>query len=265
MSSSTAKFYSELVFGKPRLVMSILLVFVAFFAWHAQNFRLDASADSLLLEDDPDLEFSREISSRYGAGDSLIIAYTPKDNLFHRTTLQKLSQLRDELMTVQGIQSVDSILNVPIFGDTPLTGISENYLTILDEEQDLDLAREEIVQSPIFQNALLSADGETAGLLVGFEIDEISRELLFQRAELQKLQRSGEISAEQIFDLGEIEAEYAEYSVIAADRQHEIISSVRSILDGYRDGAVIYLGGAPMIADDLVTFVRADLQNFSIA
>ena len=265
MSSSTAKLYSELVFGKPRLVISILLVFVTFFAWHAQNFRLDASADSLLLEDDPDLEFSREISSRYGMGDSVIIAYTPENNLFDRTTLQTMAQLRDELMAVQGIQSVDSILNVPIFGDTPLTGISENYLTILDEEQDLDLARDEIIQSPVFQNALLSLDGETAGLLVGFEIDETSRTLLSQRAELQKLQRAGEITAEQMFDLDQIEAEYSEYSVVAADRQHEIISSIRGILDDYRDDAVIYLGGAPMIADDLVTFVRADLQNFSIA
>ena len=265
MSSSAAKLYSDLVFGKPRLVISILLVFVAFFAWHAQDFRLDASADSLLLEDDPDLEFSREISSRYGMGDSVIIAYTPDDDLFDRTTLLRLGQLRDELMAVDRIESVDSILNVPIFGETPLTGISENYLTILDDEQDLDLAREEIIENPVFQNALLSLDGETAGLLVGFKIDETSITLLSKRTELQKLQRAGEITTEQNIELDRIEVEYADYSVIAADRQHKVIGSIRSILDDYRDEAVIYLGGAPMIADDLVTFVQADLRSFSVA
>ena len=88
-------------------------------------------------------------------------------------------------MSIPRVGAVDSILNVPVFGDTPLTGISEDYLTILDQEQDLQLAQEEIMANPVFQNALLSLDGNTAGLLVAFEIDERLRELLFQRTNLQ--------------------------------------------------------------------------------
>ena len=66
-------------------------------------------------------------------------------------------------------------------------------------------------------------------------------------------------------ELSQVEAEYAIYSVQAADRQHELISEIRATLNRYRDGAEIYLGGAPMIADDLVTFVQGDLSSFSIA
>ena len=253
------------MFGKPRLVIFVLLLIVLFFAWHAQKFRLDASADSLLLENDPTLEFSREISDRYGMGDSVIVAYSPNGNLFDQISLSRLTSLRDDLLSIDRVDAVDSILNVPVFGDTPLTGISEDYLTILDEEQDLELAQEEIMANPVFQNALLSLDGNTAGLLVAFEIDEKSRQLLFQRTALQKLQRSGEITSGQIVELEEVEAAYAEYSVVAADRQHEVIGEIRDVLDGYRDEALIFLGGAPMIADDLVTFVQADLRTFSIA
>ena len=265
MSKLVADQYEFIVFGKPRLVILALSLFVAFFAWHAQNFRLDASADSLLLENDPVLEFSREVSERYGTGDSVIVAYTPKNDLFDRSSLARLTQLRDDLLSIPRVDAVDSILNVPVFGDTPLTGISEDYLTILDEEQDLQLAQEEIMANPVFQNALLSLDGNTAGLLVAFEIDERSRELLFQRTTLQNSQRSGELPPDEVGELQRVEAEYAEYSVFAADQQHELIDRIRGVLEGYKDEAEIFLGGAPMIADDLVTFVEADLRTFSIA
>ena len=85
MSSLLAKLYSDTVFGKPKLVIAILFLLMGFFAYQAQNFRLDASADSLLLEDDPDLEYSRSINTRYGIREAVTIAYTPKRDLFLRT------------------------------------------------------------------------------------------------------------------------------------------------------------------------------------
>ena len=170
MSSPVAKFYSSLVFGKPYLVIALLLLLVGFFGWHAQNFRLDASADSLLLEDDPDLEYSRQISNRYGIREAVTIAYTPVADLFSRAELNRLNELRLELLSIDSVESVDSILNVPVFEDTLLTGISEDYLTLMDEELDLVSAREEIITSPVFRNAVISPDGKTAGILVSFAI-----------------------------------------------------------------------------------------------
>lgn len=265
MSSRIATRYSNLVFNHPWLVIAALLALVAFFGWHAQNFRLDASADSLLLENDPDLEFSREIAQRYGVADSVTVAYTPQGELFNRDNLQQLQALREDLLAIERVASVDSILNVPIFGDTPLTGISEDYLTLMDAEVDLDSAREELVNSPVFRNALISPDGQTAGILVTFEVDQRARELLNRRSDLRSKEQAGTLSAEQARELAAVEAEYDEYSVVASDRQSQMIAAIRQTLDGYRDDARIYLGGAPMIADDLVTFVRADLQTFSVA
>lgn len=265
MSSRIAHHYCNLVFNRPWLVIIALLAIVAFFGWQAQNFRLDASADSLLLENDPDLEFSREINQRYGVRDSVIVAYTPEADLFDRATLTRMSELREDLLAIERVASVDSILNVPVFGDTPLTGISEDYLTLMDEEQDLAAAREEIINSPVFSNALLSPDGRTAGLLVSFEIDQHARDLINRRTELRNLEQAGELDPEQANELAAVEQEYDAYSVQAADRQHAMIGEIRATLDQHRNGAQIFLGGAPMIADDLVTFVESDLSNFSLA
>ncbi len=265
MTSKIARLYSHSVFERPKLVIVMLLALVVFFAWHAQNFRLDASADSLLLENDPDLEFSREINNRYGTADSVTVAYSPEGNLFDPAELQVLGRLSEDLLAIDRVESVNSILTVPIFGDTPLTGISEDYLTLLAPETDLAAAQEEIMTSPVFRNALLSPDGETAGIQVSFALDEKARSLVNRRSELRNLSRAGDASPEQLAELSQVEAEYANYSVQAADRQHELISEIRATLDRYRDGAEIYLGGAPMIADDLVTFVQGDLSSFSTA
>ena len=265
MTSKIARLYSHSVFERPKLVIVMLLALVIFFAWHAQNFRLDASADSLLLENDPDLEFSREINNRYGTADSVTVAYSPDGNLFDPAELQVLERLSEDLLAIDRVESVNSILTVPIFGDTPLTGISEDYLTLLAPETDLAAAQEEIMTSPVFRNALLSPDGETAGIQVSFALDGKARSLVNRRSELRSLSRAGDASPGQLAELSQVEAEYASYSVQAADRQHELISEIRATLDRYREGAVIYLGGAPMIADDLVTFVQGDLSSFSIA
>jgi predicted RND superfamily exporter protein len=256
--------YIELVFRRPLLVIVLVLITAAGFGYYTQYFRLDASADSLMLEGDKDLEYSREINAIYGISESVIIAYTPLNApLFSRPTLERMESLRQELLKIDRVSGVDSILNVPIFLDTPLTGISEDYLTLNDAEIDLEVAREELVNSPVFRNAVVSPDGETAGMLVSFEIDQRGRGLVDQRTELRSKEAGGAITAKESQVLADIEAEYARYTITTSERQTAAIAQIRSILINYRSDAQIFLGGAPMIADDLVTFVRDDLSSFS--
>ena len=265
MTARAIKLYGQLVFGKPWLVIGITALVVAFFAWFAQYFRLDASADSLLLENDPDLEFYRQVENRYGIREFVVVAYIPDGELFSRPELEKLNRLHNDLLAIDRVERVDSILNAPIFADTPLTGISEDYLTLLDEDIDLAAARAEMMANPIYRDALISSDGRGAGMQVGIAIDHIARGLLDRRSELRQLRIDGAIDADGQAELRDIEATWANYSIGANERQHELVVSVRETLDRYRDGARIHLSGAPMIADDLISFVRGDLSSFSIA
>ena len=265
MTSRAVRLYGELVFGRPWLVIGITALVVAFFAWFTQYFRLDASADSLLLENDPDWEFFRQVENRYGIREFVVVAYIPDGELFTRSELEKLNRLHNDLLAIDRVERVDSILNVPVFADTPLTGISENYLTLLDEDIDLAAARTEMMANPIYIDALISPDGRGAGMQVSIEIDHRARELLDRRSALRQLRIDGEIDATGLAELGEVEAAWAEYSIGVNERQRELITNLRETLDRFRDGARIHLSGAPMIADDLISFVRGDLGSFSIA
>jgi predicted RND superfamily exporter protein len=264
MLARITQLYTALVFRRPLVAIALLLALTAGVGYFAQYFRLDASADSLLLEGDKELEYSREINGIYGIRDSVVVAYTPlNDPLFSRQTLSRMDALRQELLIVDRVESVDSILNVPIFEDTPLTGISENYLTLMDPEIDLAAAREELVSSPVFREAVISPDGETAGMLVSFQIDTRGRSLIDRRTQLRNLEAAGTIGSVEQTELAAVEEEYSAYTVVTGQQQTDAIAEIRQILEKYKGEAQIYLGGAPMIADDLVTFVRGDLSSFS--
>ena len=263
LQKNLTRLYSGLVFDRPWLTLSVLIFIAASFGYYAQFFRLDASADSLLLEGDAELEYSRQVNVRYGLRESVIVAYTPLEGeLFSRPVLSRLQALRADLLTLPRVESVDSILNVPIFEDTPLTGISEDYL-ILEQDIDLAAAKAELMSSPVFSNAVVSPDGETAGMLVSFELDLKAQALLARRSELREAGALGVLDADDLAELRAVEQEYSAYTVMTGARQSATIAEIRDLLDNYRGEAQIYLGGAPMIADDLVTFVRGDLSSFS--
>lgn len=265
LRSTVARRYCALVFQRPWLAIALVAVLLIALGIFAQRFRLDVSADSLLMEGDSELEYSREVNQRYGVRDSVTVAFTPKDmDLLSDRSLSIMGQIRQELLAMERVESVDSLLNVPLFGDTPLTGISEDYDTLADDDVDREAAREELINSPIFRNAIISPDGETSAMLVSFAWDERYFELINRRTELRNLAEEQQLTEAQAAELAEVSAAYDEYSVTSAERRHEDIEQIRQILAGYQDEVTLYLGGAPMIADDLVTFVRSDLATFSI-
>jgi len=264
MQSTLSRLYIQLVFKRPWLAIALVLALVLIFGWFAQYFRLDVSADSLLLEGDKDLEYSREINQRYGVRDSVIVAFTPPGDLFSRDSLALMAELRDDLLALERVESVDSVLNVPIFADTPLMGISEDYLTVMDPDIDLEAARQELMNSPVFSNAVISPDGQTAALLVSFAIDQRYIELINRRTDLRNQQQESGLSEAERAELEQVSGEFEVHSDAAADLRHQDITEIRNILDSYQDRAELYLGGAPMIADDLVTFVQSDLAKFSL-
>ncbi len=259
--------YTNLVLGKPFFVLGFVLLLTSFLGWHAQQFRMDASADSLVVEGDPDLEFSRVINSRYGTGDFVFVSYSPGSELFTRRSLNTLQDLKTELGTVTGVESVDSIFDVPLFkvADVSLSEVADNIITLQAQDVDLSSARDDLMSSEAYRNVLLSEDGLTTALIVNFNAQPELADLLDQRASLRNLQRETGLSPAQASELKTVEQQYTAAKVAGATQLHEDIAAIRTILDIYRGDATIYLGGVPMIADDLVTFVRNDLVTFGVA
>ena len=85
-----ANFYQKKIIEKPKLIFSLLL-FVLFVSFYfAKDFRLDASSETLLLENDPDLKYLNEINDRYGAKEFLILTYSPKSKMTSEKSIENL-------------------------------------------------------------------------------------------------------------------------------------------------------------------------------
>ena len=187
MTSTLFTVYERLVLAQPARVLVVMIAVLGFFAWQARHFELDASADALLLEADRDLQTLRELQARYASNDLLIVTFAPGADVFDEASLVRLRGLRDRLRAAPGVESVTSILDVPLLDNAEsvsLAGIANNLRTLDDPETDPARARAELLASPVFSEVIVGADARTTALLLTMKDDEAYRALLTKRNRL---------------------------------------------------------------------------------
>jgi len=157
-----AIYFTE-VLTRPFSVVGIVLLLAVVLASNLGNLKIDASSDSLTLEYDKDLDYSREISKRYQSGDFLVVTYKPNGDLFADGTLAHFKSLRDTLLEVDGVKGANSILDVPLLYSprVSLLDVAKGPKTLLDSGVYKALAKTEFKESPIYKNMLLGPDGKT--------------------------------------------------------------------------------------------------------
>lgn len=259
-------FYDRLVLAYPKAVLLMILLAVAALGYEARKLEIDASAETLILEDDRDLHFTRLINARYGSSDFLIISYLPYGDLFSDKVLADLALLRDELEALDGVESVTSILDVPLLESPPrpITELVRDVPTLESPAVDRELARREFQDSPIYRNLLVSPDLRTTALQVILPDDTLFKELLERRNQLRQRAETTKLSAAERAELSEVQARFKIHRDAMRVKQHRNIAEVRSVMDGHRGAADLFLGGISMIAADLITFIKNDLKVFGL-
>ncbi len=254
------------VLAHPLVSVALVLLLLGGAAYQARHFELDASAESLMLEDDQDLATYREIRQRYGSDSFLFVTFTPRAPLFEQSTLDTLDQLRGDLAEVDGVTSVMSMLDVPLVQGPGVTfeTIQEGPPTLRDEGVSPQQAREEFLTSPLYADLLLNDDADTTAMLVRLQQNERYNTLLQRRAELRERRAAGELDAAGRQELRDVSQRIDAIGEREQARLEQTVATVRGILEQYRDRAEIHLGGVPMIAVDMIDFVRSDIATFGV-
>ena len=265
--SQFARWYQTTVLDRPMVVILCLIVVISALGYKAREFKVDASAETLLLENDPDLNYSRQINERYGSSDYLIVAYRPREgDLFSENTLAKLRRLKGELEQLERVSTVLSILDVPLFESPPLTyeELSQGARTLDSSKTDRALARKEFRDSPFYRDLIVSRDLKTIALVASLKDDPVYRSLISRRNGYLAKRDDRGLDQAEVDDLQKTTRSIRERLEYLNEIQHRDIAAVRAILDKYRDDADVILGGVSMIADDMITFVKADLKGFGV-
>ena len=248
----------------PRSILVVLALVVGFFATWVDDFQLDASSDSLLLEGDQDLRFYKDIKARYGDDEFLVVTYQPEKDLFDAETLSHLKKLRDELSSLDTIDSVVSILDVPLLKSPPksLSDLEEDVPNLLSPGTDQNLAKQELLTSKLYRDLLISSDGKTTAMLLNMVLDEKLESLIEARDVLREKRLAEALDTDELIQLEILSDQIREQRDVYRRQNVETIASIRSILDRYRVGVDIFLGGVPMIAVDMIDYIQSDIKVF---
>lgn len=266
MFSALAALYDRVVLANPRATLVVLAVLLVVFGTGIPKFRVDASADSLLLENDVDLKRFRELGKRYEARDFLFVTVTPREPLFSPASRALIANIRADLKSLPDVESVLTVLDVPLVKNVQarLSEVATKYKTLESPDVDFDRARDELLTSPLYKNVAISADGTTTAIRVMMKDRPDFRRLQMERGDLVYLRATGALSPAQAARLAEIDPIYKAQKAAVDEANHAAVASIRSVLKKYRNDARVHLGGISMITDDLITFVRSDIVVFGI-
>ena len=238
-----AHLYQNSILKNPKAIFTLLIIAILSFGYYSKDFRLDASSETLLIEGDPDLAYLKEITERYGSKDFLILTYTPNEKMSSNNSINNLLSLKYKIQSLDWVHSVITLLDIPLLNnsDAPLQERLESFKTLKDEDVDRDRGFKEILNSPVFRNFVISENGNTSGIIVNIKANK-------------KLDNIEDKSKEEI----------EKYKDKIKKQNHQNILEIRQVIQSYGDVGKIYLGGIPMIADDMMTFIKSDIIVFGL-
>ena len=238
-----AHLYQNSILKNPRSILILLILALLGFGYYSKDFRLDASSETLLIEGDPDLAYLKEVTERYGSKEFLILTYTPKEGMISDTSVNNLLSLKYKIQSLDWVDSVITLLDIPLLdnSDAPLQERLESFKTLKDEEVDKARGFKEILNSPVFRNFVISEDGKTSGIIVNIKPNK----------EIEDIQNKSK---------EELEA----YKDLIKKQNHENILEIRDVIKSYENTGKIFLGGIPMITDDMMSFIKSDIIVFGL-
>ena len=257
------KIYDFILIKHPISVLLILFTLVAFLGFHSTKLEIDASAETLLLEDDKDLKFFREVNNTYKNPSFLVVTFNPKNgSLLDENNLNTLKKISDDFLRLENITDVKSILNVPLL-QSPIKPISElvDGIDTIENKKDIDkqLVKKEFLSSPLYSNNLVSSDFKTTAIVLNIKKDEKYYELLEKRNRFLLKEKNNNLDDLQKKELIKIKKEFKEYRDYTRQKESIDIQNIRNIISIYQDEGNIFLGGVNMIANDIIGYVKNDL------
>ena len=266
-TNTSSSLYDNIVFKYSKWVLLLFVLLLVGLTPYAKNFRLDASSDSLVLENDKSLKYFQDVVSKYSTADFLVITYSPNGDLFSPTVLDDLKALRDKVSGVNNVKSIISILDVPLVQSPPITlsQLVGDPRVLLSPETDIELAKLELRNSELYRDLLVSDDYSTTAVIASLETSPEVLSLYDRRTELRELRANGKLTPEQKKELSAVTLEHQEKAAIFQASQSQTIADVRAVIAEHKDNATLFLGGLPMIVADSVSFIQDDVKVFGTA
>lgn len=259
----------DTLFARHKLILLVFAVLVGFFAWHSRSFEINASADTLISEDNIDFIESQKINQQFSPEEFLIIAYRPKDgDIFSKQSLQNISEISKKIKQLNRVKSVRSVMNVPLLSKAG-QGLSADMDPNDFTQEKLRLPAAELrtlfKDHPIYDGLLINHEQTASGIQVLFKTDIILQNLDADILAIQSKRLDGPLSKEDKASLKALKAKTAPLEKALRETRNQEIESLRSIIKDYSGDADLYLGGVHVLGYQLISIIQHDLSVFGSA
>ncbi len=267
----------RLIVAFPKSTLALFTALALFFGYYSTKLEIDASSQTLLLDNDKDLQIWREVSKRYETPNFLVLAYTPAGDLLSAETTAKIREMSARLAQLDFVAGVTDITNVPLLlnRNEGMSELLKHIPTLADTDVNLTAARREFATSPFYASNLVSADLRTTAILINLKPQTRYEELLRLRDEakgaLEQAEHEGNRSKAQISEIKNAlkasEQNFKSYRDELREKDHRDIMALRALIAEFQNnhgGDRLFLGGINMIADDMVGYVRSDLATYGL-
>jgi predicted RND superfamily exporter protein len=253
--------YRKFILKYPLTVLLFTLTAILLFGTNISKLEIDASAQTLLLNDDKDLKFLRTIEKRFESSEVLIIAYKPKQDLLSSQSLETLSNLSDALEKLPNVDSVDTLLSVPLLYSPPqdMGELLNKTRTLRNSDINLTLAKKEFLTSPLYKNSLVNKDFTVSSIIINLKKDPLYTQLLEERDYFLQKQKNSVLTVEEIQRFEEVKTNFKKHRDNQRQLNTQNIEDIRTIMKEYEHNATLFLGGVQMISNDIIGFVKSDL------
>ena len=251
-------FYS-LILNYKYSVLFILIILLIFNITNFNKFKLDASADTLILENDEDYKLFKEYSEIFYSKNFLILAYKSPYGKINEEYLNELQEIESKLKNIDDIDSIFSINNAPIIlsEDISITDLNIDNIKYLESGNiELTKAIDELSKSPIFKDQLINSEKNISAVII-YVKDDIDYQKISKKRELAKI-------ANDKNKIKLINEKYEFHKDQYNKKRHKLIIDIRNTIKDNKNRDNIYLGGIDMIADDSIEYVKKDIRNFGI-
>ncbi len=255
--------YQKLILKYPLSVLIVLISSILIFGLNVAKLEIDASAETLLLNDDKDLAFTRTIAKRFQTKDILVLAYKPKHDLLSPESLETLTRISNDLEKLPNVESIDSLINVPLFF-SPIRDMDDlinETRTLKSSDTNLSLVKQEFLTSPLYKDRLVNKDFTISSILIHLHQDPEYFTLLEKRNHLLDKQKNSSLTKKEKQALQDVTVAFKKHRDDQRILDNQNIKEIRSLISKYQDNATFFLGGVQMISNDIIGFVKNDLLS----
>lgn len=248
--------------------IAVFVLLTVLMAWFVQNFKIDASADSLLMKNNKLYIETQLINQRFSPEEFILVAYEPKDSpLFSAKTFEDIQSLSAAFKKMERVEGVTNILNVPLLSQmNSLAGdMKPQDWTWLNRRYSPEVMRNIFDKHPLYTDLLINKQMSATAIQIVFKPDQQLVKIENQITELKKKVLSDELSDADQAKIDQLKQQAEPLIEKLALTRNKEIEQIYKLVANYQDRANVYLGGAHVLAYQLIDIIQNDLVIFGSA